>query len=204
MQEKEIVSKAVERMLGFEKYQKIMEKVRSVDVASDNEFQTLFNGYYEVRRNENWRQGYYRYFQAHKNDENISYENIIQYIFDNLRTNQGKPNPVEASFSSKMLATINPKMPILDSQVLNNMGLSIEGGRAQERLNNAKHVYRKICERYEKYIESQDCKKAIEIFDSYFPNCLDVTPERKIDWFLWALSKEELNGIGLFGALLNG
>ena len=59
---------------------------------------------------------FYTYFDSQKNNKMIKYDEIIDYFYS-------KTNRVEASFSSKMLATINPEMPILDSQVLLNMGL---------------------------------------------------------------------------------
>ncbi len=202
MQTNATVTKVIERMLGFEKYQAIMNSIHSVDISSNAGFQKLFNDYYEVRRNEDWRKGYYQYFQSVKTNRNITFDTIIEHLFYNLKTNRGRQHPVEASFSSKMLATINPRMPILDSQVLNNMNLSISGETPEDKLTSAKSVYRDICDRYMEYIGSRDCIKAISIFDDYFPDYTDMTMERKIDWFLWGFSKTELIKIGLFGALL--
>ena len=196
------VTKVIERMLGFEKYRAIMNLVHSVDISSNAEFQTLFNDYYDVRRNKDWREGYYQYFQSVKTNRNITFDAIIEHLYFNLKTNRGRPNPVEASFSSKMLATINPRMPILDSQVLNNMNLSISGETPEDKLTSAKSVYGDICDRYLKYIGSRDCIKAISVFDNYFPDYTELTMERKIDWFLWGFSKTELIEIGLFGVLL--
>lgn len=101
-----------------------------------------------------------------------------------------------------MLATINPEMPILDSQVLDNMGLSVKGNKPEDRLQSAKEVYEIICKRYNNYIGTENCKKAIKLFNDYFPNCKKITTVRKIDWFLWAFTKDELIKIGLFGDLL--
>lgn len=197
-----IVTRTIERMLGFQKYQTIMESVQTVDVSTDDSFQTLFNDYYEVRRNAEWRNGYYHYFQEIKSSHDITFDAIIDYLYNTLKTNQGRQHPVEASFSSKMLATINPDMPILDSQVLTNMGLSIIGKTPEEKLLCAKNVYAEICKRYRTYVGTQDCCNVISLFDNYFPNCLTMSDVRKVDWFLWALAKEELIEIGLFGALL--
>jgi len=47
--------------MGLDKYKYIMEKVKSTNVAVDAEFQRVFNGFYLVRRNEEWRRAYYDY-----------------------------------------------------------------------------------------------------------------------------------------------
>ena len=207
MQDNSVVTKVIERSLGFDKYKKIKEYVHSVDVSkskdSKDSFQTLFNSYYAVRRDETWREGYYEYFQCVKEDGRITFNAIIDDLYKKLKTKDGKGHLVEASFSSKMLATINPKMPILDSRVLKNMGLSIKGNNPEEKLQSAKKVYKEIWSRYQKFIKTENCKTVISIFDIHFPDYSAVmSDERKIDWFLWAFTKDELTEIGLFGELL--
>ena len=197
-----IITRVIERKLGFDKYRTIMESVKTVDVSKNISFQTAFNDYYEIRRNAEWRDGYYQIFQKVKHDENITFDEIIDHLYKELKTNQGSEHPVEASFSSKMLATINPEMPILDSQVLTNMGLSIKGKNPEEKLVCAKTVYAEICRRYRNYIGTKNCNNAILLFNRYFPDCLTMSDVRKIDWYLWAFTKVELIEIGLFGALL--
>ena len=139
----ELFTTILERICGFAKYKKIQEDFKKVDVATNKDFQTLFNDYYQVRRNANWRNCYYTYFQENK-DRSPSFNDIIDYLFENATSNQNRPNPVEASFSSKMLATIDPNMPILDKKVLDNMSLSVEGRNPQEKLEDAKRIYEKI------------------------------------------------------------
>ena len=49
-----IFPKQLARSLGLDKYGKIM-----CGDPSDPDFQHLFNGYYRIRRNEEWRKEYY-------------------------------------------------------------------------------------------------------------------------------------------------
>ena len=204
MKELSPITAAIEKALGFEDYKTIISLVNTVDVSKSTDFQTAFDRYYRVRRNDDWREKFYKYFESVKCNNDISFDEIIDYIYNNLNTVQGKSNPVEASFSSKMLATINPDMPILDSKVLRNMNLKIRGDKPCEKLESAKVIYRRICARYHNYICSPNsgCEDMIAVFDSYFPNCRDFSICKKVDWFLWALEWDELNQIGKFGALL--
>ena len=107
---KEVLQAQLARGLGLDRYADIIHR----DPAS-SAFQRAFNGYYRIRRNEEWRQHYYDLFVKAK-VERFSFEQIITELF-RLTGN------VEASFSSKMLATIDASKPIWDQYVLQNLGL---------------------------------------------------------------------------------
>jgi hypothetical protein len=56
---KGILQNRLASSLGLDKYQYIMEHVMKTDVSADEDFQRIFNGFYIVRRNEEWRNVYY-------------------------------------------------------------------------------------------------------------------------------------------------
>ena len=191
------ISNAIARQFGFCSYVKILKLSRdkTLDVSTDIDgFQKLFNGYYRIRRNEEWRKEYYNYFESIKNNTDIDFNTIIDELYQ--RTNGN----VEASFASKMLATICPNMPILDSQVLANLDLEIKGYK-EKKLENAKEVYRQICQRYKDFQMTSNCKKAIQIFDGLFPSYTNLTVTKKVDFFLWALKPNELRNMDMFKEL---
>lgn len=191
------LSFAIARQFGFDSYTKIMELFRdnSVNLSTDVDgFQKLFNGYYRIRRNEAWRTQFYDYFESIKTQTNIDFDTIIDELYGRTKGN------IEASFSSKMLSTICPDMPILDSRVLTNLSLEIKGTKDKKR-ENAKVVYEEICSRYSEYEKNPNCKKAVEIFDELFPNYLGLSVTKKIDFFLWALNPQELRDMGIFKEL---
>lgn len=193
------LSAAVARQFGFDSYTKIMNLFldNSVDISTDVDgFQKLFNGYYRIRRNEAWRKKFYDYFESIKTQTNVDFDTIIDELY--RRTNGN----VEASFSSKMLSTIRPDMPILDSQVLTNLSLEIKGDK-KTKLENAKAVYCEICRRYDKFKSSSNCEKAVAIFDELFPTHTGLSVTKKIDFFLWALKPQELRDMGIFKELTN-
>lgn len=78
---KEILENRLASSLGLDKYQYIMEHVMQLDISQDAEFQRVFNGFYIVRRNEEWRKIYYEYFGRVKH-ENISFAEIITYLYE--------------------------------------------------------------------------------------------------------------------------
>lgn len=90
-----ILEEALSRSLGLPRYIEIM-----AGNPDKSEFQRMFNGYYKVRRNEDWQKEYYAIFtEAKKNPENYTFERILRKLHEKTRM-------IEASFSSKMLATI--------------------------------------------------------------------------------------------------
>ena len=107
---KKVIETRIAESMGFDKYKQIMEMVRKTDVSSDPDFQRNFNGFYRVRRNVEWRKVYYDLFESVKGS-NPSFEYIIRTMYE-------ATGNIEASFSSKMLATINSDMPIWDRYVI--------------------------------------------------------------------------------------
>ena len=93
--------------------------------ATDEKYQKNFNYYYRVRRDAAWLEQFYAYMNKNKNNKDITFAEILRYLSNIEHTARktaknptGKIKSVEASFASKMLATINQDHPIWDSQVL--------------------------------------------------------------------------------------
>jgi len=107
---KKVIETRISESMGVDKYKQIMEMVRKTDVSSDLEFQRTFNAFYRVRRNVEWRKAYYDLFEKVK-CSSPSFESIIRTMYE-------ATGNIEASFSSKMLATINSDMPIWDRYVI--------------------------------------------------------------------------------------
>lgn len=169
-----ILKEALSRSLGLPRYIEIM-----AGNPNKSEFQRMFNGYYKVRRNEDWQKEYYAIFtEAKKNPENYTFERILKNLYE-------KTNKVEASFSSKMLATINPSKPIWDQYVLKNLGLQLKG-QGKERLEKAVELYSKIENWYNSYLNSSEGKENIRVFDLMLPDYALISNIKKIDCLLWA------------------
>lgn len=131
--------------IGLDKYQYIMQKVRKINVSSNVEFQKMFNAFYKVRRNEEWRKIYYEFFEQIKT-ETPTFAEIITYMYETT-------GYVEASFSSKMLATLCPEKPIWDKHVIHNLNIKLNGKNCQEKLENAIARYADIENWYKDFLK---------------------------------------------------
>ena len=169
----QVLQDQLARSLGLDRYAFIM----SGDPASPV-FQRAFNGYYRIRRNEAWRQYYYTLFVKAR-DDHYSFEQIITELYASTFN-------VEASFSSKMLATIDASKPIWDQYVLQNIGLELTGKTQEEKLRNAVALYDQIIKWYADYLSTDEAKNNLAVFDSMLPSYTWVSDTKKIDCMLWS------------------
>ena len=165
--------------MGLDRYKYIMEQVHKTNIATDEEFQRAFNGFYIVRRNEAWRKNYYKYFEEIKNGK-PSFESIITYLFESNGT-------VEPSFSSKMLASISSEKPIWDRYVVQNLGIKLTGDTKEEKLHNAITLYGDIEKWYKDFMSTDKGKECITEFDRVLPDYKDISSIKKIDSILWSI-----------------
>ncbi|MGF7002545.1 formate dehydrogenase maturation protein FdhE [Lachnospiraceae bacterium PFB1-21] len=180
--EKELSAKLVEKALGIERYLKIMEMVKnpSVNLADDEDFKKTFNYFYRVRRNETWRIKYYDYFEEHKNESAITFENILRYL-------NKIDEKTEISFASKMLASINNEMPIWDQFVVKYFNIKMNTLEGDNHLEQAVRKYNKLCDIYNSLIKSSIAKKYETIFDNITSSKYhSISLVKKIDFLIWA------------------
>ena len=177
-------SRGLATHLGLDKYRYIIQY--QGDVSKDTKgFQRIFNGYYNVRRNEAWRIRYYDVFeQVRAKELGCSFESILRAI------SEGKTG-VEPSFSSKMLATIDPKKPIWDSRVLSALsrrGHEIPHPTAcdySQRIDEAITSYKAIEAACCTLLQDDAIKRSLAQFDVLFPDYSWITLEKKLDFLLW-------------------
>ena len=161
--------------IGIEKYNWIMKRVHETDVSSDVAFQRAFNGFYRMRqRPASFYVSYYTYLEKNKNNQEISFEDIVTYLYQ-------ETGSIHASFSSKLLATVNPNMPIWDKFVLQNLGLRTPYHYEKNRLQKTIQLYQKICDWY----KTDEAIKKLAVFNQQFPGT-NITDVKKIDFILWA------------------
>ena len=166
------------RLRDVEKYIMIMDGFHKCNVAQDRAFQRSFKGFYRVRRNQEFCDVYFAFMEKHKCD-NVLFEDILNHIF--LHKNR-----IEPSFSSKMLATINPNMPVWDRFVLSQLSLTAPSYNQDNRLQACVKTYNELVGWYSEYVKTQNAKDVIAIFKQVFSQ-IKVTDVKKIDLALWSM-----------------
>jgi hypothetical protein len=176
----EILSKMIKQSFGIYKYTYIINEIHNRDISKDLDYQRTFNAFYVVRRDAKWRKTYFDYFEKQKKNKDLTFEDIIRYLYQHTGS-------VEASFSSKLLSTINPNMPIWDIYVLKNLGLKTKLGKPLDKIDQAVRLYREINEYFMGLLKSKWGKAAIYKFNETIPDHQWISDLKKIDFFIWQI-----------------
>ena len=107
-----------------------------VDVSKDAEFQRHYNGFYKVRLKKEWQKPYYRLMQAAK-AQGSSFADVLC----RLKQVTGR---IEASFASKLVATSDPSMPVIDKFVLKNLQMHLPRNRSIDREEKTITFYKQL------------------------------------------------------------
>lgn len=164
---------------GLKKYVEIMEWLYKADISNDKEFQKLYNHFYRMRqRKPEFYQTYFDYMEKMKSNANtLTFEDVFFYI-------KKETNRCEASFSSKLLATLNPDKPVWDMFVLENLGVKKIQSSAKNREQKIIEAYQKINQWYNDFLGTEEAGLILQIFDEMFPD-VKITDTKKVDLFLW-------------------
>ncbi len=163
------------------------------DVATNLDYQRNFNAYYRIRRDRDWLDAYYAFMQKNIGNLDLSFEDVITHLATvphKVKPSRAHPDgmacSLEASFSSKLLATINPSCPVWDSQVVKAVGISIP---AVPTISFYVEAYGQLYNTVHEFINTPSGNACIAAFDAQFPHYTYIDPVKKIDFFLWNLGK---------------
>lgn len=166
---------------SVDKYLKIQDLLMNVYVSKDLEFQKLYKGFYRVRRNDQWCEIYFDLLQQQKKSPK-SFSEILKALHE-------KTGRFEASFASKLIATVDPNSPVWDSIVLENTGLSVPAYNLpdNERLDSIISTYDKLRAAFDELSKLDEIKEAIKDFDEKINRSNEITITKKIDFILWSI-----------------
>lgn len=183
---KEFQKEALIKFLGMDKYNRIIKMFNDGEDLSAKKFTKLFNGFYRVRRDEKtWQKHYYHFFKKNRKNKNVSFNEILDYMYE-------KTGNIEASFSSKMLATINPDKPIWDKYVLNYYKIKVgETTNKKEKIAKTKEAYKKLVEEVNKKLSDKETQKIIKDFREFFPE-LNFSDVKILDFLIWSYGATEI------------
>ena len=153
-----------EKTLRIAKYAYIIKNINNTNITSNPDFQKTFNGFFKVRRN--------------AKNEPLTFRQVITEIYN-------KTGRIEASFTSKLLASIDTDKPIWDKYVLENLGLVPSGKNPHERIENACKIYDALTKWYYNFLRSDEGKKCIMEFNKKMPDYSWISNTKKIDFLIW-------------------
>jgi len=165
---------------GIPRYLWLMDRLNTVDVSNDADFQRTYNGFYRVqRRRSDWYDAYYKYLEQSKTLP-TSFSQALDHIYQ-------ATGRYEPSFASKLVATLNPYKPVWDMHVLSNLGRKSPGYYSRTKMQDAKESYEYIENWYQSFLASEECSQWVRLFDEHVPDHHKITDLKKVDFILWQM-----------------
>jgi hypothetical protein len=162
---------------GLTKYLWLQANLRRCDVSQDKEYQRRFNGFYRVRRSTAWQGTFYQLLEAGKTS--------LPSLATVLTVLHQRTGRVEASFGSKLLATLDPTLPVIDSVVLGNLGLKLPvSGPVPERVQSIIALHDRMRRLYAEWLDTPQGRYLIAHFTNRYPRAA-VSPVKMLDLVLW-------------------
>jgi hypothetical protein len=164
------------------RYDQLQTLLGPTDVSADPDYQRIFNGYYRMqRRRQDWYGHYFSLLEREKANCSLSFREVLNETYDATRR-------VEPSFSSKLVATIRPEMPIYDKYVRENLLLKPPGRNktAQVRVAELVALYSDLESKVSALVQNPVyIEKVRPEFDKAFRSYVHFTDVKKLDLLLW-------------------
>ncbi|MGZ3881750.1 MAG: hypothetical protein ACXVBF_10450 [Flavisolibacter sp.] len=91
----------------------------------------------------------------------------------------------EPSFSSKLVATVDPFKPVWDEHILNNTGHTAPSYQSNTKFSDAKAAYSSIEGWYMEFLKSDTGKLCVNTFNEKVEQYFEITDLKKVDFILW-------------------
>lgn len=172
-----------------ERYLRLQLAARTPEKFLERDLQRQFNAFYRVRLATEKHDRFFRTLveATEYNDIHVSLP-IDAYlrIVSSLKPVTGR---TEASFASKIVATVNGHAPVVDSILLRHFGLKRTPPKNTDVNIHLAQIYSALKTNIDKVIASDFGGQWIQEIDKHFSHLHGwelVTPTKKIDLYFWA------------------
>jgi len=135
------------------------------------------NGFYRVRRRDAaWQKTFYR-LMAKCNRHPLPFGAVLK----RLKQSTGR---CEASFASKLVATLDPYQPVIDSVVLGNLDLPLPPRNHPHRFKRIEWIHAELGRRYRRFLATADGRYLVRTFKRVH-GAKGLTHIKMLDFVLW-------------------
>jgi hypothetical protein len=196
MTEQEIVNAIGHAKRGIARYLEIMDLLYSVDLSADADFQTKFKGFYRVRqKSDAWYRSYFEFMEQNKGKRPT-----FAQVLGELRARIGN-DAYEPSFSSKLVASLDPWSPVWDVYVLQNTGHKPPAYNSKAKHADAVVAYASIVDWYRAFMESADGLRCVRLFNENVSEYYRITDIKRLISFSGRRESDEFHNSYRTGAL---
>ena len=163
-----------------EQYAWLMNALHTRDISEDRHFRRAWLNHFKLRdKDREFCRFCFRWLEEHK-EERVSFEQALLDLYRRF----GVLDPASAS---KLAATIDPSLPVWDTQILGSLGirpLALE--RSGRRVERTIEAYDKLTAWYIRYLAGKDGRMAVQVFDEVYPGT-GFDPMKKADFTIWSI-----------------
>ena len=161
---------------GLNKYLWLQANRDSSDLRSNPLYKRRFNHFYKVRRGKEWQDHFYGLLEA-KKGKRVCFSEVLKALYQ-------ATNRYEASFASKLLATVEPSMPVIDSIVFRNLNLRLPASNSRDRAVRICRLHARLIAYFNEFLSMENGKYLVQSFCKTYPG-IDITEINMLDLVLW-------------------
>jgi hypothetical protein len=170
--------------LSLERYRQTINGLASCNVAIDQAYRRNFIRFYRMRLpRAKAYDDYFDILERLKGQQDLNTTEVLATVLEELQIKTGR---IESSFASKLIATLNPNLPVVDSIVLNNMGLRLPAYNSPDRKEKVITVYRVLTTRLNEMLQDERFSLLKSRFVSAYPD-YSFTDLKILDLLIWQL-----------------
>ncbi|QUG93113.1 hypothetical protein GR140_30570 (plasmid) [Pseudomonas putida] len=164
---------------GLQKYSAIQVLVKADTTGfTDPLLRRSYNGFYRVRRGQTWQSVYFDLMhQTQKHGHGFSHV---------LTALHGATGRYEASFASKLLATLDTSQPVIDSVVLKNLDCKLPAATSPHRVRDVVALHSDLRQNVKSFLGTPDGRVLVAQFNASYPSNA-ISEEKMVDLVLWQM-----------------
>jgi hypothetical protein len=146
------------------------------DLRFNSVYRKNFNRFYRVRRGRDWQDKFYELLEARK-AQAVRFTEVLE----SLHHATGR---IEASFASKLLATVDPNMPVIDSIVLRNLDLRLPSYGSNDRISRIAELHSTLVMSFREFLMTETGRYLVECYRHEYAD-VTITEVKMLDFVLW-------------------
>jgi hypothetical protein len=161
---------------GLNQYLMLQSERLCGDLRRNTSFRRQFNHFYRVRRGREWQEAFYDLLETRK-QKKVSFAEVLAAL-------QSATGRCEASFASKLVATIDPDMPVIDSIVLKNVNLRLPAAGTRDRIQRVCELHGVLQGVFRQFLATDTGRYLVGRFRARYPDA-EITEVKMLDLVLW-------------------
>lgn len=164
---------------GLQKYSAIQALIKEDTTEfKDPLLRRSYNGFYRVRRGQLWQAAYFDLMHKTQAD-GYDFSQILTALYHST-------GRYEASFSSKLLATLDTSQPIIDSVVLKNLGCKLPPFTSPKRMRDIVSLHSDLKQNFQNFLSTVEGRGLVSQFEASYPRHA-ISEEKMVDLVLWQI-----------------